>query len=202
MKGLLKKEWYLQTRTGLGFLILTGVFAIAGAGGAEMSGFFATFAMAYIPLGVFSIFSAEEKWRWSNFVLCTPVSRVQVVLCKYIAMLCHAALVGLIYSAACFLFGCSEKLAQLPGLLSTPFLVGAVSLPLMFRLGSDAGRVAVMFIVIFFAVVISTLMSLGVVGPDASVSMELAQKLLPAVSLALFAASVPLSAWCYRKKGK
>ena len=35
MKGLLKKEWYLQTRTGLGFLILTGVFAIAGAGGAE-----------------------------------------------------------------------------------------------------------------------------------------------------------------------
>lgn len=142
MVGLIKKEFHVLSASGQLFLILWVLPILASLGGLprEFGRVFSLIWVTCAPLVMVSISQAEEAWRWSDFILCAPVKRSQVVLAKY--LLNFLVAVGSVFLAAlCDLLpGGGGLLPLLPVALGAAFLLSAVALPILFRFHSVAAR--------------------------------------------------------------
>lgn len=210
MKGLMKKEWYLLNSPGIVFLVITIAFAVIGglSGTPGVDGDFdfslpGVFAIIYVPLCAFTIFGAEEKWRWAEFVLCTPVSRFQVVLAKYLTSALHMLGIAVIYGGINLAAAHGAAIPQVISALTAALLAGAVGLPLMFWLGSEKGRAVVMGLMVFFAVFFGMFLNMAYTHEiDVIMDWRVSLVALPLGGLALYALSCPLAAYLYGRRRK
>lgn len=202
MKGLLLKDVYTLAKSLRVFLLLIIVFSCLP--GLNMT----VFAVVYSSLLPVTALSYDERCKWDSLAAMLPYSPAQIVVSKY--LLGYIAVLGaaLIALAAHGVYGLVGKAAA-DGVL--PFLLGgtasgltvmALSLPPMFKIGVEKGR-------IFFYVILALIFG-GIVGLEALTENGLTDALsrmgtgagIGAILLVILinAASILLSVRFYRRR--
>jgi hypothetical protein len=202
MKGLLIKDFtVLLKQLGL-FLVIVLVFS------AIPDSAFMGYAMIYTAMLPITAIAYDERSKWDELAAMMPYSPMQLVFSKYllgyilVAAACVvSAIVHIIAAAVTHVPLGSETLSLVVMYLCVAVSMVAVLLPIMFRLGSEKGRFAVIFICIFITVfsVANIEDIMGVV----SVGMDGALAFLPAmlaVAVVLNVVSIVISSKFYRKK--
>ena len=146
MKALIIKDTYVIWRQMKYFLILILIFS------ALPSGFNNAFAVIYTSMLPYTALAYDERSKWDQLAAMMPYSTRDVVLSKYVfGWLCiggAAVLSGLLQMALSLVV----DRVFLPGVMVLSVLgavcILSISLPLMFRMGVEKGRLA-MFLVIF-----------------------------------------------------
>ena len=200
MKALILKDTYVIWRQMKYFLVMLLLFC------ALPNGFNNAFAVVYASMLPYTALAYDERSKWDQLAAMMPYSTRDMVLGKYVfGWLCigAAAVLSGLFQAVLFLV---IHRAFLPGVMAMSVLgavcIVAISLPLMFLLGVERGRLG-MFLVIFLicggAGAIASIaenMNSGTVS--ASLGPILAVLLIAA--LVLTAVSVPLSMRFYAKR--
>ena len=200
MKALILKDIYVIWRQMKYFLVMILLFS------ALPSGFNNAFAVIYTSMLPYTALAYDERSKWDQMASMMPYSSRDIVLCKYVfGWLCiggAAVLSGLLQAALSLVI----DRAFLPGTLAMSVLgalcILAISLPLMFRMGVEKGRLG-MFLVIFLVC--------GGAGAIASIADDMSNGTPfafqgPVLAILLFAAvvlnaiSVPLSMRFYAKR--
>ena len=200
MKALIIKDTYVIWRQMKYFLILILIFS------ALPSGFNNAFAVIYTSMLPYTALAYDERSKWDQLAAMMPYSTRDAVLSKYVfGWLCiggAAVLSGLLQMALSLVV----DRVFLPGVMVLSVLgavcILAISLPLMFRMGVEKGRLA-MFLVIFLVC--------GAAGAIASITESASNGapfafqgsilvVLLIAALVLTAVSVPLSMRFYTKR--
>ena len=200
MKALIIKDTYVIWRQMKYFLILILIFS------ALPSGFNNAFAVIYTSMLPYTALAYDERSKWDQLAAMMPYSTRDMVLGKYVfGWLCigaAAVLSGLLQAIISLVI----DRAFLPGTLAMSVLgalcILAISLPLMFRLGVERGRLG-MFLIIFLicggaGAIAHIAESVGSGTVFAFQGPVLGVTLLAA--LVLTAVSVPLSMRFYTKR--
>ena len=200
MKALIIKDTYVIWRQMKYFLILILIFS------ALPSGFNNAFAVIYTSMLPYTALAYDERSKWDQLAAMMPYSTRDAVLSKYVfGWLCiggAAVLSGLLQMALSLVV----DRVFLPGVMVLSVLgavcILAISLPLMFRLGVERGRLG-MFLIIFLVcggagAIASITESASNGAPFAFQGPVLGVTLLAA--LVLTAVSVPLSMRFYAKR--
>ena len=200
MKALIIKDTYVIWRQMKYFLVLIFLFS------ALPSGFNNAFAVIYTSMLPYTALAYDERSKWDQLAAMMPYSTRDVVLSKYVfGWLCiggAAVLSGLLQAALSLVI----DRAFLPGVMALSVLgalcILALSLPLMFRLGVERGRLG-MFLIIFLVcggagAIAHIAESVGSGTVFAFQGPVLGVTLLAA--LVLTAVSVPLSMRFYTKR--
>ena len=201
MKGLLLKDCFVlfkQMRIMLLILVIWSCipgFALAP---------FAVFYAAMLPV---TALAYDERSKWDELAVMMPYSAKDIVLSKYaLGLLCvgAATIIAFIAQFALSLVGIVEfdfaEFAALLLIACLALILLALNLPLMFRMGVEKGRIALMILI-----------CAGVMG-----SMALRDSLLEKISsvpnigipllglvlvtVLVYAVSAPLSVSLYNKK--
>ena len=200
MKALIIKDTYVIWRQMKYFLILILIFS------ALPSGFNNAFAVIYTSMLPYTALAYDERSKWDQLAAMMPYSTRDAVLSKYVfGWLCiggAAVLSGLLQMALSLVV----DRVFLPGVMVLSVLgavcILAISLPLMFRMGVEKGRLA-MFLVIFLVC--------GAAGAIAHIAESVGSGtvfafqgpilvVLLIAALLLTAVSVPLSMRFYTKR--
>ena len=200
MKALILKDTYVIWKQMKYFLVMILLFS------ALPSGFNNAFAVIYTSMLPYTALAYDERSKWDQLAAMMPYSARDIVLGKYVfGWLCiggAAVLSGLLQAALSLVI----DRAFLPGVMALSVLgalcILAISLPLMFRMGVEKGRLA-MFLVIFLVC--------GAAGAIAHIAESVGSGTVfafqgPVLGVTLFAAlvltavSVPLSMRFYAKR--
>ena len=200
MKALILKDTYVIWRQMKYFLVLILLFS------ALPSGFNNAFAVIYAAMLPYTALAYDERSKWDQLAAMMPYSTRDMVLGKYVfGWLCigaAAVLSGLLQMALSLVV----DRVFLPGVMVLSVLgavcILAISLPLMFRMGVEKGRLA-MFLVIFLVC--------GAAGAIAHIAESVGSGTVFAfqgpvlgvtllAALVLTAVSVPLSMRFYTKR--
>ena len=200
MKALILKDTYVIWRQMKYFLVMILLFS------ALPSGFNNAFAVIYTSMLPYTALAYDERSKWDQMASMMPYSARDVVLGKYVfGWLCIGAaalLSGLLQMALSLVV----DRVFLPGVMVLSVLgavcILAISLPLMFRMGVEKGRLA-MFLVIFLVC--------GAAGAIAHIAESVGSGTVFAfqgpvlgvtllAALVLTAVSVPLSMRFYTKR--
>ena len=200
MKALLIKDSYVIWKQMKFFLLIILVFS------AIPSSFNNVFAIVYASMLPYTALAYDERSKWDQLAAMMPYSTRDAVLSKYVfGWLCiggAAVLSGLLQMALSLVV----DRVFLPGVMVLSVLgavcILAISLPLMFRMGVEKGRLA-MFLVIFLVC--------GAAGAIAHIAESVGSGTVFAfqgpvlgvtllAALVLTAVSVPLSMRFYTKR--
>ena len=200
MKALILKDTYVIWRQMKYFLVMILLFS------ALPSGFNNAFAVIYTSMLPYTALAYDERSKWDQVAAMMPSAARDIVLGKYVfGWLCigaAAVLSGLLQMALSLVV----DRVFLPGVMVLSVLgavcILAISLPLMFRMGVEKGRLA-MFLVIFLVC--------GAAGAIAHIAESVGSGTVFAfqgpvlgvtllAALVLTAVSVPLSMRFYTKR--
>lgn len=199
MQALILKDFYVMWKQTRIFLLVILVFsAIPGS-------FNAVFAVIYAAMLPYTAMAYDERSKWNQLAAMMPYSDRDIVLSKYVfgwlfilaataASLLLQAVLSLVLPAAR-----SASPAALLLALCVSVCVLDLTLPLMFRFGTEQGRLLMFFII--FLVCCSAGAVAGI-APDLDRTPTLFSVLLTAAlaAVVLTAASVPLSVRLHRRR--
>ena len=141
MKGLLLKDWYLTIKYMRSFLIIIAAFLVASVFNPENS-FFMAYPCIMLAMTPTTLYSYDDREKWTVYAQAFPVSRAQYVTEKYLfGAICTAvylALLTLLYLA----FRREGLGDAVTTAVSLGLLASAIMLPIMLRLGAEKGRIA------------------------------------------------------------
>ncbi len=141
MKGLLLKDWYLTTKYLRALILISLLFAAMSVFSPE-NGFFRIYPAVMFAMIPVSLYSYDDREKWTVYVQAFPVSRAQYVTEKYLfGAICIAALVTLL--TVLYLVTGADGI---DGAVTLSLLLGLASaslmLPILFRFGAEKGRIA------------------------------------------------------------
>ena len=141
MKGLLLKDWYLTVKYMRMFLVVIAVFLIASVFNPQNS-FFMAYPCVMLAMLPTTLYSYDDREKWTVYAQAFPVSRAQYVTEKYLfGAICTAvylALLTLLYLA----FDREGLGDAVTVAISLGLLASALMLPILFRFGAEKGRIA------------------------------------------------------------
>jgi len=206
MKGLLLKDWYMAKKHCRMYLVLAAGFLVLS--GAYRENFFFIFypciLCGMLPV---NLLAYDEQGKWEVYSGTLPYTKAQLVSVKYLmglltqlAVVAATAVVQLISMHRSGTFSLEEYLALLFTLVMLSCLSNAISLPFMFRLGVEKGRLA-------YLVMIGVVCAGGMLSGDV-MTTALEKNLSPltvmgaaaGVSVLLFALSWVVSIKLYQKR--
>ena len=200
MKALISKDTYVIWKQMRYFLVMILLFS------ALPSGFNNAFAVIYTSMLPYTALAYDERSKWDQLAAMMPYSARDIVLGKYVfGWLCigaAAVLSGLLQAALSLVI----DRPFLPGVMALSVLgalcILALSLPLMFRLGVERGRLGMLLIIFLICggagAIASIAKDMSGGTPSAFQAPVLAVMLIAAV--VLNAVSVPLSMRFYAKR--
>ena len=209
MKGLLLKEIYMVKSYGRSYLLMLVIFLGVGLLNTSQNLFFLLYPALLIGMFPITLLSYDEREKWNITCEILPVTRADYVTTKYlIGIIMNAALIILylvVFSIRLLWkqdFLWNDILSLISVAVTLAFLVPAISLPLMFKLGSEKGRIAYLLIIGTLCAVFT----IFAVNMDASflqqtflITLPL-RILMPAAALVLFLLSRSLSIALYNKR--
>ena len=140
MKGLLLKDWYLTIKYMRSFLIIIAAFLVASVFNPENSFFMAypCIMLAMIPT---TLYSYDDRERWTIYAQAFPISRALYVTEKYLfGVFCTAIYLALL--TLMHLLSGMEGLGDAVAItMSAGLLASAIMLPILFRFGAEKGRI-------------------------------------------------------------
>lgn len=211
MKGLLKKELYSMGVYVKGFLLMVVVIGVLSVFMDMGAMFVNLMLMMYLVISSMTLFSLDENAKWDRFAVALPLKRIQIVGARYIFL----ALSMLALTVLSFVYGAivavvKDYAAGWPltmafnGLMSTFafFFIYSFMAPVLYKIGVEKARMAVMviFLLPYMAIIFLMqyiepwFMALPVhfMGPIAL--------LVLAVGVAVYVASATVSARIYQAK--
>ncbi len=201
MKGLLLKDFInLKRQSKIMFLLIMFYFvlAITSKNNSVFSGvILVIFAM--LPI---TAISYDEKANWDKYGLTMPVSRVDMVLSKYILGLILSCFALIINFAAQIFLGTkldTEHIVEILAMFGISLLFISFLLPIMFKYGVEKGRM-MMFIVLFIPTFVVMLLPKLVETPPSEEMILNALYALPVVVIVIYILSILLSISIYKKK--
>ncbi len=149
MKGLLLKDWYLTLKYARFLLLFAVIYGVAGVFQQDFAGF-SILPVMLIALLPQTLYSYDEREKWTVFAQALPVSRAQYVTGKYLYGACcyavYLTLLALLHLAA----GTEDYGTLFAMQFSIGLLAPSVLLPLLFRFGSEKGRMAYLIVIAAF----------------------------------------------------
>lgn len=153
MKGLIKKDFMLTKSLAKSFIVFIVIFAIMSM--TSNSNTITSILPVVAVMLTISTLSYDSYYKWDAFALTLPISRKDIVRSKYMLSLIYMIILALI-TAIISVFIYQYKGIPLDmntigstilGSLFGGTLVLSLSLPFMYKFGSENGRI-VMFIVV------------------------------------------------------
>lgn len=203
MIGLMKKDLFVADKSGRLLLILALVFSVLP----NMGAFGNTYAMMMAIMMPLNSIAYDEKCKWDRYAAMLPYTTGQLVWSKYLLSYLYTILGGGIIVLGTFLRGMAtgsaewQEAAETACMLAIVMMViTAVGLPLLYRFGSEKGRLAMIL-----CMGVGTGAALGILGvfgdlPLPGISMPLLLVLAVVLAIALTYVSFRLSVRFYRKR--
>lgn len=145
MIGLLKKDLYVADKSGRLLLVLALVFSMVPSLGA----FGSTYAMMMAVMMPLSSIAYDERCKWDRYAAMLPYRMGQLVWSKYLLSYLYTLLGGGIIVLGAFLRGVTtgaadwKETAEMSVMLAVVMLfITALGLPMLYRFGSEKGRIA------------------------------------------------------------
>ena len=167
MSGLLYKDFSIIKKQGRVYLILIAFYAIFGVATKNVSMFPAMISVFALMLPLTTL-SYDEASKWDKFALTMPVSRRSIVLSKYLlafVISCVTLVLNVIVGALCgqnvleaFVVGASSGFGIL--------MLASAVLPLVFKLGVEKGRLALVAVVMIPAILFIAFRKLNLTLPQ------------------------------------
>lgn len=205
MKGLLLKDFYVAAKHLRSYIALALVFTGVSCVNQENL-FFVFYPCLICGMIPVSLLGYDERSKWDAYAMTLPCTRDQVVSAKYLVGLIAGgavlALVGVVQAARMVVtdtFVLEEYLLLLSMLLVLICVGSSITLPFMFKLGVEKGRVAyyVMVGLVCGGSVIAGKVFTRQMGQQMTLG---AMPVLVLVAVGLYALSWYLSIVFYRKR--
>ena len=149
MIGLMRKDLFVADKSGRLLLILALVFSVIPSMGA----FGSTYAMMMALMMPLNSIAYDEKSKWDRYAAMLPYRAGQLVWSKYLLSYFFTLLGGGIIVLGTFLRGMVtgaadwHETAEMSVMLAVVMLfITAVGLPVLYRFGSEKGRLAMILI--------------------------------------------------------
>lgn len=168
MKGLLLKDWYVTLKNcklHLGIIVLMAALSLFRSVGP----YYLIYVMLFAGMIPVYTLSVDEKWEWNSYAQTLPYTRKDVVTAKYIYALLilggTACALQLLWCGRAIFTGGSlgEAMDMITITLAFGLVFSTVTLPFMFRLGVEKGRLVMMIIV---ALLIGVILVVGMASDD------------------------------------
>ena len=150
MTGLVKKDFYLSLSMLKSYVLVAAGFAVLTLTGIYDISFFVTYLSVMCIMIPVNLFAYDEQARWDKYAASLPSGRTGMVKARYIftiliclGSLAFALLLQLIVALFTGARGQERTDLLLSGLLPTAYgcFMNAVLLPLLFKFGSQKGRI-------------------------------------------------------------
>lgn len=150
MTGLVKKDFYLSLSMLKSYVLVAAVFAVLTLTGIYDISFFVTYLSVMCIMIPVNLFAYDEQARWDKYAASLPSGRGGMVKARYLftiliclGSLAFALLLQLIVALFTGARGQERTDLLLSGLLPTAYgcFMNAVLLPLLFKFGSQKGRI-------------------------------------------------------------
>ncbi len=149
IRGLLLKDWYELWNKSKVLIIMVVVYMLIGLVSPTL-GSVALLLCAMLP---YNSIAYDEKVKWNRYALSMPVSKKELVLSKYLLGIIGVG-IGIILLALLQFVPVGEpanwNMVVLSGAGALFYL--AVQLPLLFRFGTENGRIWTLLLTALFAV--------------------------------------------------
>ena len=206
MKGLLLKDWYMMKKycryylfVSIGFIILSMM-----SSGNMFFVFYPCLLCGMIPV---NLLGYDERSRWLQYSETMPYTKEQIVSGKYliglgaqIAILIITGIAQAIRMSISGTFVLGEYLVLLMLLLIMSLLASSVTLPFMFKLGVEKGRMAyyiMIGVVCAGSIIASNLLSGGI---QTEIKLNGMLPITCLVGIGMYALSWYLSIVFYKKR--
>lgn len=145
MIGLLKKDLYVAGKSGRLLLVLALVFSMVPSLGA----FGSTYAVMLAVMMPLNSIAYDERCKWDRYAAMLPYRAGQLVWSKYLLSYFYTLLGGGIIVLGAFLRGMTTGAADWKETAETSIMLAvvmlfitALGLPMLYRFGSEKGRLA------------------------------------------------------------
>ena len=153
MKGLLLKDWYMMRKYCRSYLFLVIIFiAVSFVGDTNL--FFIFYPCMLCGMIPVNLLGYDERSRWQQYSETMPYTKSQIVSGKYMIGLCTQItmilVVGIAQAIRMGIGGTlilGEYLVLMMLLLIMSLLASSITLPFMFKLGVEKGRMAYYFMI-------------------------------------------------------
>lgn len=149
VRGLLLKDIYELWAQSKVLLLLIAAYLLIPAltGGNAMLGSVGLLLLAMLPA---SALGYDERCKWERYARAMPVKRSELYLGKLLLGVLAVVLGAAAQACAALLAGHTELLARLPVTVLAAVVYLAVSLPLLFKLGLEKGRILFLLLTVAF----------------------------------------------------
>lgn len=150
MTGLIKKDFYLSVSMFKSYVLVAAVFALLTLAGIYEISFFVTYMSVMCIMIPVNLFAYDEQARWDKYAAALPSGRAGVVKARYLftilvclGSLLFALLLQLIVALVSGAQGQERVDFLLSGLFPAAYgcFMNAILLPLLFKFGSQKGRI-------------------------------------------------------------
>lgn len=150
MTGLIKKDFYLSVSMFKSYVLVAAVFALLTLAGVYEISFFITYMSVMCIMIPVNLFAYDEQARWDKYAAALPSGRAGVVKARYLftVLIClgsllFALLLQLIVALVSGAQGQERVDLLLSGLFPAAYgcIMNAILLPLLFKFGSQKGRI-------------------------------------------------------------
>ena len=206
MKGLLLKDLYMMRKYCKAYLLITAVFIAVSFAGSENL-FFVFYPCLLCGMIPVNLLGYDERSRWMQYSETMPYTKGQIVSGKYfiglvtqVAVLLITGISQAVRMSANGTFAPREYLALMMLLLIMSLISSSITLPFMFKLGVEKGRMAyyIMIGVVCAGSIIAS--NLLIDESFAEIKMNWFLPLICLVGIGIYALSWYLSIVFYQKR--
>lgn len=180
MKGLILKDLYLLKKYCRGFLIVIAAFlaAMMFSNSQNEGLFYSLYPCIFCSMMPITLLGYDERSRWNQYSAVMPYTKAQLVSSKYIiGLIVQAAVIPLIAALQAasmvrrgeFVFG--DYMTMLFTDIVISFIIPSVCLPLVFKYGTEKGRI---FYFIIVAVLSSAVTAVNLVKIEKQITINTA----------------------------
>lgn len=166
MKGLIIKDLLFLKNNMKTFLIILLAFAIIAISSENYSFMIYTIPFFLVMMTI-STFNYDEFNNWNSYCLTLPISRKKIVQSKYLFTI-FLAIIGIILSALIIIIfksinqslNLEEQISNFSGSFFAVSLIISILYPLIYKFGSEKGRIFIFIIVIGISIILGVIFSL------------------------------------------
>lgn len=197
MRALLLKDWYMARKYCDSYLFIVLVFLVLSFVSDNVV--FYTYPCMMTGLLPYTLYSYDEREKFTSYCAAMPVSKRQYVSGKYVFGLIASAAAALLTLICIIIKGKTSELMPMLGAAAIAALISqAAMLPFGFKFGVEKGRILFIAVVAVLFAAFYIVMGSGDSAP--TLSGEALGYISLAVSALLFAASWLLSQRIYENK--
>ncbi len=206
MKGLILKDAYMMAKYCRSYLLILILFTVVGAFNRENM-FFILYPSLIASMLPVTLLSYDERSKWDIYSATLPCSKKQIVSGKYIiGIVVHfIAVVSTILAQIISMvikkdFSGEHILILACILIALPAISTAITLPIMFRFGTEKGRLVYFFMIGLFSAIAMIVTFLYTKDMGTEIRFVPTFTVLCAAAIALYALSWHLSIKFYEKR--